>query len=139
VPADPHLDASPSPYLAAVDAVTGTPTAWQPRPDGDITTLVIANGILSVDGSFNRIDNAARHGLAAVDLATGALLPWDPGADSNNQSISTLTAFGSTVYVGGSFDRIGMAQHHDIAALHATTGAARAGEERRSSPGAGCT
>jgi hypothetical protein len=114
------------PYLAAVDAVTGAPTTWEPRPDSVVTALAIANGILYVGGNFTHIGASARRGLAAFDLSTGALLPWDPGAGSDIYTITALAVSGPTVYVGGVFTRIGGADHDYIAAVDAASGRARA-------------
>lgn len=112
--------------LAAVDAITGTPTAWQPRPDGGVTALAVADGTLYVGGWFSHIAGAERKGLAEFDLTTGELLPWDPGAGSDIQSVGSLVPSGSTVYIGGNFEQVGGASHHGIAAIDANTGAPRA-------------
>src|SRR5439155_21689169 len=89
--------------LAAID-VSGTPTSWNPAPNGLVYGLALSgSGTLYVGGGFTAIGGQARSFLAALD-GTGAVTGWNPGA---NDVVSAFAFSGSTVYAGGDFTMLG--------------------------------
>jgi hypothetical protein len=118
--------------IAAVDALTGDATAWNPAPDANgqsfgVSALAVDGATVYAGGYFTNIGGLPRNSLAALLPATGAATFWDPDPSNPNQGFSTvgvITVSGSTVYVGGSFTSIGGQPRTGIAALDAVTGAA---------------
>jgi hypothetical protein len=104
------------PYLAAFDRVTG---AWidtfRPELDGTVWDLAVADGKLLVAGQFTNVNGANRTaGLAAIDPVSGAVVPgWRAHLSLTNGSVRpfarALDVYGQTVFVGGRFNRITLA------------------------------
>ena len=112
-------------YLAAVDAATGSATAWNPRPDSQVWSLGVRGNTVYAGGSFRTMGPwQTRHGLAALDLTTGALKDWNP--DPNGLEVRSLAVGNGVVYAGGHFTFIGGQARSGIAALDTLTGAATA-------------
>ncbi len=109
--------------IAALDAATGTATAWNPNANGGVYALAVSGNTVYVGGDFTEIGGQARKGIAALDATTGAATAWNPDADG---TVYSLAVSGGTVYVAGSFTRMGGQARNNIAALDATTGAATA-------------
>lgn len=110
--------------LAAVDLATGAPRAgFAPSVNSNVYALDLRAGRLFVGGSFSSVSGVARSRAAAVDPFTGAVdTRWNPGADETVQAVrADPTA--RTVYLGGSFTRIGNASRIGLAAVDGTTGA----------------
>jgi len=118
-------------YLAALDATTGTATAWDPNANAGITALAVSGSTVYAGGYFTSIGAGAglvtRNRLAEIDTTTGLATAWDPNA---NSLITALAVSGSTVYAGGYFTSIGagagLAARNYLAAIDATTGLATA-------------
>lgn len=108
--------------LAAVTPA-GAVTAWNPAPDGPVTSLTLGSGTVHVGGAFNAIGGQPRNRIAALDAASGAVTGWNPNA---NGPVRALAFFGSTLYVGGTFNNIGGQARYSIAALDTSTGMATA-------------
>ncbi len=62
----------PRPNLAVVDGATGVPNAWEPKPDGRVSTFLAYGDTMYVGGSFRNFGGVPRSGLAAV-IRTSAL------------------------------------------------------------------
>src|SRR5437867_6868746 len=96
--------------LAAVSPATGSATAWNPNVDGPVLALafdganVYAGGFFSTVGDTARKHLKVRHNIAAIDAAADTALAWNPDAD---YYVYSLAVSGSTVYAGGTFQRIG--------------------------------
>ena len=77
--------------VAALDAASGAPTAWDARieqPAGGwrsgLTSLAADDGAVYVAGDFARLgDGVERPGLAALDTATGAPTAWEPSPEAS--------------------------------------------------------
>jgi outer membrane protein assembly factor BamB len=113
--------------LAALDATTGEPTAWNPalpRPkpafSGPVNALAAQGETLYVGGEFDRVGSKTRHNLAAFDLTSGALTGWNPDFGGE---VDALAVSANTVYAGGDFH--GGEPPVGLAAIDAVTGVVR--------------
>lgn len=88
-------------YAAGVDARTGRPSSWNPRPNGAVSVIVPSGRRVLLGGSFSSVNTVPREGLAGID-AHGRIMPWHPHAGG----VNVLLASGNTLYVGGGFKRI---------------------------------
>ncbi len=95
----------PRQYLAAVDATTGQPVAWDPGADDVVLALAASpdGTTIYAGGQFKHVGTLTRTRIAAIDATTGAVRPWSPTATSLIRTISTL---GNRVYVGGQFTTV---------------------------------
>jgi outer membrane protein assembly factor BamB len=113
--------------LAAVDAVTGTATAWDPRPDGNYV-LAVEPGpdAVFVVGDFEHVGPTARRQLAAIDPTTGAATGFDPKARFNyvGEVGLVLRRFGQFLFIGGDHLEVSFAGKgaYGLATLDASTG-----------------
>ena len=109
--------------LAAIDAGTAAPTAWDPDPEHVWPTeLVATDEVVYLGGDFHgSLGGTPRSHLAAVDAGTGALLPWDPDP---GYVVNALALAGERLYAGGEFSSIGGAFRAGIAALDLASGTA---------------
>jgi type IX secretion system substrate protein len=112
--------------VGAVDMETGLATGWDPRPNGGVLALGMSEDAIYVGGGYTSIgtDWVRRNGLAAIDLASGRATPWDPNPDE--AYVLSLATSGNTVYVGGSFSRVGGELRANLAAFDARDGTATA-------------
>ena len=69
--------------IAALDAVTGVATPWNPNPNSLVNVLLLDGGTLYVGGAFTTIGGQTRNRLAELSTATGVVTAWNPNA--NNQ------------------------------------------------------
>ncbi|MBI5710259.1 MAG: PQQ-binding-like beta-propeller repeat protein [Candidatus Eisenbacteria bacterium] len=108
--------------VGAVDTRTGLATAWDPRPNGGVLALGMSDEAIYVGGGYTSIgpEWVWRHGLAALDLTTGRATLWDPNPDE--AYVLSLAASGNTVYVGGSFSRVGGQPRANLAAFDVRDG-----------------
>ena len=116
--------------LAAVDAASGKPKPWRPRfadvhgswalaPAGD-RLFVVGEWLEPSDESLH--DEVVRERLAAVDPRTGAVKKWYPTPSGD----FFIEVSGSTIYLGGEFNRIGGIRRRNLAAIDSATGAVSA-------------
>jgi hypothetical protein len=125
----------PRPDLGAVDAATGKPTSWNPKPKysgnpnpAPVEALDASGQTVYVGGDFESIGGHSRNGLAGVDAVTGKATSFNPRPEFRGQPgyIDLLAVSAKTVYAAGAFDQIGDRQRHGLAALNATTSKATA-------------
>jgi len=90
--------------LAAMDAITGDLTSWNPNADDDVYTLAISENTVYAGGQFFAIGGTTRQFLAAMDASTGALTDWNP---LPLRPVNALAISGNTIYAGGDFTNIG--------------------------------
>ena len=114
-----------SPAFAVV-ATTPTPT-WQ--TNGRVNVIVVNKNRVYIGGQFTAVrppgapagsQEVTRNHVAAFNATTGAMLAWNPNASA---AVSSLAGSGSTVYIGGSFSKLGSSTRSRIGAVNATTGA----------------
>lgn len=111
--------------LAALDAVTGEPTAWNPNATTQlVTSLELVGDLAYVGGSFTTVGGAPRNRLAALSLATGLATAWNPSVTGTGAIVRDLKVVGDIVYVGGNFTTAGGAPRSHIAAFNTSDNAA---------------
>jgi uncharacterized repeat protein (TIGR01451 family) len=109
--------------LAALDAATGTATAWDPNANGSVDSLALSGSTVATGGSFSSLGGQTRRDAAALSAADGTLTAWDPDP---NGFVRALAVSGSTVYMAGDFDLVnGVLSRSGAAAVDATTGLAQ--------------
>lgn len=84
--------------LGAVSASTGVALAWNPQPDGDVTSLATGGGYLVAGGFFTSVFGQVRRSLACFDATTLSLQPLSVTSTGGFQTVSI---FGSTLYACG--------------------------------------
>ena len=102
--------------IAALDAMTGHATAWDPAFRGDpgaiVNSLAVCGSTVFVSGRFDAIGGQPRSGLAALDTSSGSATAWNPGV---NGVVVTLAVWDSNLYVGGEFTSISGAYRPNLA------------------------
>ena len=116
---------TPRNNLAAFDAVTGLPTAWDPDADAGVLTLVPNGQTVYVGGRFTNIGGQARRLLAEIDLSTGLVTSWAPIFTGLGVHVANAIAVsGQTLYAVGDFTMsvfpVGIVKH--VCAFDAVTG-----------------
>lgn len=115
------IGGQPRGNIAAISAVDGTATAWNPTSDGVVSAIALSGPVVYVGGSFINIGGQQRIFLAAINAADGTATAWDP---SPNSSITAIAVSGDLVYVGGMFGNVGGQPRRALAALNAADGSA---------------
>jgi hypothetical protein len=125
-------------HTAAVNAITGDATSWDPNPyvgssnpnAGAVNALAASGSTVYIGGQFTTMAGAgtariARDNAAAVNATTGRATGWDPNP---NTPVDAIAVSGSTVYLGGYFASIsgpaGTTETIDngVSAVNTTTG-----------------
>ncbi len=108
--------------LAALDAMTGAATSWNP---GANKVVLGAAALMAHDlrrrRLYSRSAAAQRQRVAALDTATGAATAWNP---SVNGTVYTLALRGPEIYAGGFFTAAGGAERLYLAAISRADGRA---------------
>ena len=111
-------------HIAAIDAVTGLATPWNPNVgtvhSTSVDAIVVHEGVVYAGGDFGIFGSQQRNNLVAIDSVSGAILPWNPNA---NAPVRALKLNGDTFYTGGRFTMVGGQVRNRIAAIDAATGA----------------
>jgi outer membrane protein assembly factor BamB len=122
---------APCPHLAHIRANLTVDRAFCRSPDGVVLALASNGSALFVGGLFTKIGTTPRERIAAFDATSGALLPWNPRIGGPKlfdrftpvpHSVDALVATPSTVYIGGTFGRVGGKPHRNLAAVDASSG-----------------
>jgi len=114
----------PRQHIAMLNVATGNLVAgWDPAVNYRVAALAVFGSTVYLGGSFGKVDKVGRDRLAAVTLSTGVLLPWDPDADDDVHALA-LSTDGRRVIVGGGFTTLKGEDHHALAVVNTTTGAA---------------
>ncbi|WP_157592035.1 PQQ-binding-like beta-propeller repeat protein [Solirubrobacter soli] len=114
-------------FLRVVSATTGVLGSWNPRPDGEVSSLVATDDGVLAGGLFSGLDSETRTNGAAIDLDTGALLAFAPDLTDNWDlgPIDAMATHHDRLFAAGDFVEIGGRHRHGLAELDATTGRAR--------------
>jgi hypothetical protein len=110
-------------HIAALDATTGLPTAWDPGADAAVRALAVSGTTVYAGGFFGNIGGQPRNGIAALDMSSGLATAWNPNA---NGVVRAIAVKGPSVYAGGFFTSIGGQPRNYLAALDPATGLADA-------------
>jgi hypothetical protein len=87
-----EIQTQPRSNLAAIDAATGAPTAWNPGASGRVYNLVAKGGKVFLGGDVGGVGGMARSRLAAFDRASGAATAWAAGANGTVNALFFATA-----------------------------------------------
>ncbi len=126
--------------IAALRTANGTavptfnPNATGTSGNGVVEALALSGSTLYVGGSFSSVGGQPKTNLAALTVGGPldglAIAAFDPQPSRSGcaacGSVATLTAYGSTVFVGGMFDTIGGQPRSYLAALNGADGSATA-------------
>jgi hypothetical protein len=108
-------------HIAAIDAVTGNVTSWNPNANYYVRSLAVRGTTIYAGGVFTSIGGQNRIRVAALDATTGNALAWNPTA---NEVVLSLVPNGRMVFIGGAFTGIGGLARNNIAEIDAATGTA---------------
>jgi hypothetical protein len=110
--------------FASVNATSGNLTKLAPLFNGQVRVITASSSRIYVGGSFTQVGSAKRAKAAAFSVATRRLLSWAPVAN-NYVGAMTLTPDGTSVILGGAFDKIGASTQKGMASVDAKTAALR--------------
>jgi hypothetical protein len=109
--------------VAALDAATGVPTAWDPQLNStagvEVSTLLLRNNVVYIGGAFQTAAGVMKNGLTGVNALTASSV-WS--AQHNGNYISVLGASPHGIYVGGNFTTIAGASRRDLVEFDDATG-----------------
>ena len=93
-------------------------------PNAPVRTLAVSDTKVVAGGRFDGIGGVNRSGLAAIDIRTGRPTAWDPrlSGGTPRNAVYTIVVHGSSVYIGGLFERAGGQPRRGLAAVSAATG-----------------
>jgi hypothetical protein len=108
------IDFEPRNNLAALDAVTGDLTGWDPGPNAPVRAISLSGSTVYVGGRFTTIGGETRNRVGAVDGVTGGVPPWDPDiGDELYMEVWGLLISDWAIDVGGNFATVGgQPRHH---------------------------
>jgi hypothetical protein len=112
---------TPRRYIAALDARTGAPTAWNPGADNMVRAFAKRDSTLYCAGIFGTLGGQPRARLGAVNLRTGGITSWNPGAD---YEVDAILLGDSTLYAAGSFQTLGGQPRFAVGEVGLATGVA---------------
>lgn len=106
--------------LAAI-SMSGRATPFIANTDGVVRSLTVHSGGLLLTGVFGRVNGLARGNGAEVDPTTGALRAWNPRSNWGIYDAEP-TPDGSSVFIGGTFTRVGGQPREYLAKVSRSTG-----------------
>ena len=116
-----HVDGAWVNSLVAIDIASCTPVAgFHPQVNATVRTITAAADAVYFGGDFTAVDDQPRGKLAEVDTS-GDLTGWAPTADQSVRA-SVLSPDGSSLVVGGDFDRLNGADSHALGVVSAADG-----------------
>jgi len=108
--------------LAAINALTGIVTLFDPRPNGSVRSVYSFGDNIYLGGDFTTVwggsDNIPRNRIARVNAA-GTLSTWNPNADG---PVTSMVASGQYLYAGGAFSNMGGNPRPRLSAVKITDG-----------------
>jgi hypothetical protein len=126
-----YINGLSRPVVAALNATTGKPSAWTPRPlanissEREVDAIAVDGSTVYVGGFFDKIGGQSRKSVAALSASTAKALAWDPEAGNPNfVKIDGLAISGAVVYLAGQFLEAGGQPRGDVAAVRASDGVA---------------
>jgi hypothetical protein len=114
-------------FAAALSAVDGTATAFNPNPNALVAAFGVSASSIYLAGYFSSLGGVVRHSIAAINAVDGGVTGFDPNAggfNGGNATVYALAVSGSTLYAGGYFGSIGGQPRASIAGLNVADGSA---------------
>ena len=113
---------TPCDRLAMLDPATGTANpSFHPQPNASVLKMALSGRTMYLGGKFTSVAGVARVRLAAVDAITGGLgtkLTLAPNAAVRDLALNST---GSTLYLAGSFTKIGTTTRYNFASVGAAS------------------
>lgn len=119
--------------FAAVNTTTGAVTTLNPRPDDDVTVLLLDGATLYMAGDFTQVAGINKPILAAIDVTTGSLTAFSTTLNSDLYSNNYVYAFavdGQKLFIAGDFLTINGVERARLAVVDKTTGELEPMEDR---------
>lgn len=88
--------------LAMID-LEGNLMAWNPEPNGEVTSIESYNGVVYLAGLFTNIGGLARRNFALVSETLGNVLSY---SITHTGSINKLKVYNGSLYLGGKFSAL---------------------------------
>ncbi|MES2387009.1 MAG: T9SS type A sorting domain-containing protein [Bacteroidota bacterium] len=111
--------------LCAINIKTGRLMPFSPAV-GNLVLCIASYGTdLYAGGYFSSANGVMRKGLAALNIATGSLTGWAPNLSSDiypYSNVALMKLIGTTLYISGTFSKIGNIQTGNIVSLSTVTG-----------------
>ncbi|MFO0595757.1 MAG: delta-60 repeat domain-containing protein [Myxococcaceae bacterium] len=117
---------TPHAHVAAFDATTALPLAFQADTDLSVAELELNGSTLYLGGRFTTVRGTARPLLAAVDATTGTLVPSFDAQLVGTEVDSLALQPGGALYVGGVFTSASGMARNSLAAVDSTSGVLQA-------------
>jgi hypothetical protein len=124
------IGGAPRKNIAAMDGVTGAVTAWNPTADGinaSVSDILVSGSLVYLSGYFSTIGGTSRRSLAAIDITTGVATSWNPNPTGigfgSGSVVEAMLISGSTMFIGGTFTKVGGTTREYLAAVDISTGA----------------
>ena len=112
--------------IAAIDTKTLALRAWDPGADLPVWALAASGPSIYAGGVFERIGERDRIAFAALDPISAAIQDIDLHFEGEAPAVAALELHGSTLYIGGDFDKVAGIRTGGLAAFdlnsHTTTG-----------------
>jgi hypothetical protein len=107
---------------ARISATGVVNTKWNPKPNAPVYALAVSGSEVVFGGTFSMIGKTqvAANRLGAVDLVQGTAVPGFSASADN--SVRSLLAVGSSVYVGGDFGNVDGQGRQRLARINASNG-----------------
>jgi hypothetical protein len=100
----------------------GSIGAWNPRADASVHAVAASGSKAYVGGDFRMLNGAPRNNVAALEASTGEVdLGWNANANAKLRALAA-SPDGQTIYLGGSFFKVGGLPRNKVAAVDAATG-----------------
>lgn len=124
------LGAQPRSYLAAIRP-DGTLLEWNPKlasnSTGAVTKVMAVGSTVYATGKFDSAQNVARVNAAAFDTSSvAAIRAWDPRPNAHlsgtGLSKTEMSEYNGSVYLGGTFTKMGADTRNGLAVTTASTG-----------------
>ncbi|MBI5709401.1 MAG: T9SS type A sorting domain-containing protein [Candidatus Eisenbacteria bacterium] len=126
-----YVAGQPWSYVAAVDLASGVPTPWQVNLDDQVKALALQDTTLYIGGYFSTANGEFHRCLVAVGTETGSVHAWDPGLERTpiwsidfGPHVNALLIDGRSLFVAGSYSKLGGQTRRGIAQLDLAAGQA---------------
>jgi hypothetical protein len=118
---------------AAINVSTGKVTSWNPNIDGPVYAVKVDANHVYLGGHFATVGGTKDANLTSTNKSNGNLASgWTGKA---GYVVRDLLVSGTTLYVGGGFDKLSGATRTSIGAVSTTTGAIKSFNAHLAGPG----